>query len=165
MVPKIRKILYTTDLSENSVYAFYFAIDLAQKHNATIIILHVVEPVSPHARPFIGTERIVQVQKENVMEAIEEIKTRLQSFCRTVEGEIGAPCVELVSKTLVPLGLPPEEILNTADREDCDLIILGSHGKGFLAHTFLGNVSNAVLQRARKPVLIIPLPSGKSSLD
>jgi nucleotide-binding universal stress UspA family protein len=165
MVPKIRKILYARDLSENSVYAFYFAIDFAQKHNATIIILHVVEPVSPHARPFIGTEKIVKVQKENIMEATEEVKNRLQSFCRRVEGEIGAPCVELVSKTLVPLGHPPEEILNAADKEDCDLIILGTHGKGFLAHTFLGNVSNAVLQRARKPVLIIPLPSEKSNPD
>jgi nucleotide-binding universal stress UspA family protein len=165
MVPKIRNILYTTDLSENSVYAFYFAIDFAKKNNATIIILHVVEPVSPHARPFIGTEKIDKVQKENITEAIEEIKNRLQNFCRKVEGEIGAPCLDLVSKTLVPLGHPPEEILKTADKEDCDLIILGTHGKGFLAHTFLGSVSSAVLQRARKPVLIIPLPSGKSKLD
>jgi len=165
MVPKIRKILFATDLSENSVYAFYFAIELAKNHNATIIILHVVEPVSPHARIFIGTERIAEVQKENVSEAAEEIKKRLQNFCRRVEGEMGAPCVELVSKTLVPLGHPPEEILKTADKEDCDLILLGTHSRGFLAHTFLGNVSNAVLQRSRKPVLIVPLPSGKSKLD
>jgi nucleotide-binding universal stress UspA family protein len=48
MVPKIRKILYATDLSENSVHAFYFAIDFAQKHNANIIILHVVEPIPRH---------------------------------------------------------------------------------------------------------------------
>jgi nucleotide-binding universal stress UspA family protein len=165
MVPKIRKILFATDLSENSVYAFYFAIELAKQHNATIVILHAVEPVSPHARIFIGTERIAEVQKETVMEATEEIKNRLQNFCRKVEGEMGAPCVELVSKTLVPLGHPPEEILNAADKEDCDVIILGMHSKGFIAHTFLGDVSNAVLQRTRKPVLVIPLPSGKSKLD
>ena len=164
MIPKIGKILYATDLSENSAYAFYFAIDFAQKHNANIIILHVIEPISPHVYPYIGRETIVKTEKDHIEEAIEEIKNRLQSFCRRVEGEIGPPCIELVSKTLVPLGHPTEEILNTADREDCDLIILGTHGKGFLAHTFLGSVSSAVLHRARKPVFIIPLPSEKTNI-
>ena len=164
MIPKIGKILYATDLSENSAYAFYFAIDFAQKHNANIIILHVIEPISPHVYPYIERERVVETEKDSIKEAIEEIKNRLQSFCRRVEGEIGSPCIELVSKTLVPLGHPTEEILNTADREDCDLIILGTHGKGFLAHTFLGSVSSAVLHRARKPVFIIPLPSEKTNI-
>jgi nucleotide-binding universal stress UspA family protein len=165
MIPKIRNILYATDLSENSAYAFYFAIDFAQKHNANITILHVVEPISPEVMPYIERGKIVKMEKDNIGEAVEEIKNRLQSFCSRVEGEMGPPCVELVSKTLVPLGHPTEEILNTADREDCDLIILGSHGKGFLAHTFLGSVSSAVLHRARRPVFIIPLPSEKSNLD
>jgi acetoin utilization protein AcuB len=167
VTPQIKKILYATDLSENSAYAFYFAIDFAQKHNANIIILHVVEPlpIPPHVSPYIEKGRIVKIEKDNIKQATEKIKNRLQSFCRRVEGQIGPPCIELVSKTLVPLGHPTEEILNTADREDCDLIILGTHGKGFLAHTFLGSVSSAVLHRARKPVFIIPLPSEKTNID
>ncbi|HEX2965823.1 MAG TPA: universal stress protein [Syntrophorhabdaceae bacterium] len=43
MIPQIKKILYTTDLTKNSTYAFYYAIDLARKHDATITILHCVE--------------------------------------------------------------------------------------------------------------------------
>ena len=164
-MPKIRKILYATDLSENSAYAFYFAIDFAQEHNAAIIILHVVEPVSLDGMPYLERGKIVKIEKDNIKEAIEEIKNRLQSFCRKVEGKLGPPCIELVSKTLVPLGDPTDEILNTADREDCDLIILGTHGKGFLAHAFLGSVSSAVLHRTRKPVFMVPLPSEKSNLD
>ena len=165
MIPKIKKILYTTDLSQNSVYAFYFAVDLAQQHNANIIILHAVEPLSPAVMPYMEREKIAKIQKDNIGEAMEEIKNRLQSFCRRVEAQIGPPCVELVSKILVPLGHPMEEILNAADREDCDLIILGTHGKGFLAHTFLGSVSSAVLHRTRKPVFVIPLPSEKTDID
>jgi len=164
-VPKIRKILYATDLSENSAYAFYFEIDFAQEHNAAIIILHVVEPVSLDGMPYPERGKIVKIEKDNIKEAIEEIKNRLQSFCKKVEGKMGPPCIELVSKTLVPLGDSTDEILNTADREDCDLIILGTHGKGLLAHTFLGSVSSAVLRRTRKPVFIVPLPSEKSNLD
>ena len=165
MIPKINKILYATDLSENSAYAFYFAIDLAQKHNANIIILHAVEPIPPDIMPYIERETKVKIERDNIRESIEETKSRLQSFCTRVEGQTGPPCIELVSKTLVPLGHPTEEILNAADREDCDLIILGTHGKGFLAHTFLGSVSSAVLHRTRKPVFIIPLPSEKTNLD
>jgi nucleotide-binding universal stress UspA family protein len=164
MTPKIRKILYATDLSENSAYAFYFAVDFAQKYDANVIILHVVEPISSQVYAYIGREEIVKTTEDNIKQAVEEIKNRLQSFCRRVEGQMG-PCIELVSKTLVPLGHPAEEILNAADREDCDLVILGTHGKGFLAHTFLGSVSSAVLHRARKPVFIIPLPSEKTNMD
>jgi nucleotide-binding universal stress UspA family protein len=165
MIPKIRKILYATDLSENSAYAFHFAIDLAQKYSANIIILHAVEPIPADVMPYMERETKVKIEKDNIRESIEETKSRLQSFCTRVEGQIGPPCIELVSKTLVPLGHPTEEILNAADREDCDLIVLGTHGKGFLAHTFLGSVSSGVLHRARRPVFIIPLPSEKSNLD
>jgi nucleotide-binding universal stress UspA family protein len=45
------------------------------------------------------------------------------------------------------------------------VIVLGTHGKGFLAHTFLGSVSKAVLHRTRKPVFIIPLPSEKLPIE
>jgi nucleotide-binding universal stress UspA family protein len=165
MIPKIKKILYATDLSENSAYAFYFATDLAKKENASIVIIHAVEPISQAVMPYLGREEVVKIEKENIKQMIEEVKSRLQSFCVKVEGEIGPPCLGLVSKTLIPFGHPVEEILNAADKEDCDLIILGTHGKGFLANTFLGSVSSAVLHRTRKPVLIIPLPPEKSNLN
>jgi nucleotide-binding universal stress UspA family protein len=57
-----------------------------------------------------------------------------------------------------------EEILKAADEEQCSLIILGTHGKGFLKQTFLGSVARSVLDRARKPVFIIPLPREETGL-
>jgi nucleotide-binding universal stress UspA family protein len=63
------------------------------------------------------------------------------------------------------VGYPAEEILNVTDEEGCDLIILGTHGKGFLKQTFLGSVSNAILHRAQKPVLLIPFPSEKITIN
>jgi nucleotide-binding universal stress UspA family protein len=163
MIPKIKKILYATDLSKNSSYAFLYATDMAKRHNATIIILHAIEPIPPYAEVYTGmTEEIKRKQQE---ETVEEIKKHLQEFCKKVEDQIGPPCVELVSKILIPRGHPPEEILNAADEEGCDMIVLGTHGKGFLAHTFLGSVSSAVLHRTRKPVFIIPLPPEKTTID
>jgi nucleotide-binding universal stress UspA family protein len=163
MIPKIKKILYVTDLSKNSSYAFLYATDMAKKHNASIIILHAIEPIPPYAE--IYTNMRDEIKRKQQEETVEEIKKHLQEFCKKVEDQIGPPCVELVSKILIPRGHPPEEILNAADEEGCDMIVLGTHGKGFLAHTFLGSVSSAVLHRTRKPVFIIPLPPEKTTID
>jgi nucleotide-binding universal stress UspA family protein len=163
MIPLIKKILYATDLSKNSSYAFFYATDMAKRHDAKIVILHAIEPIPPYVEVYGALP--VNVKQRQQGEIIEEMKKHLQGFCKKAEAQIGPPCVELVSKILVPLGHPPEEILNAADKEGCDVIVLGTHGKGFLAHTFLGSVSSSVLHRTRKPVFIIPLPSEKTTTE
>ncbi len=170
MFPQIKKILYGTDLSKNSVYAFFYAVDMAKKHNASIVILHTIEPIGQHIYDEggggIGIEGVMKKAKKQEQEMdIEEIKKRLQAFCKKTETQIGPPCVDLVSKILVPLGHPVEEILNAVDDEHCDAIVLGTHGKGFLRQTFLGSVAGSVLERTRKPIFIIPLPSEKTNID
>jgi nucleotide-binding universal stress UspA family protein len=167
MMPEIKKILYATDLSKNSAYAFFYAADMAKRHNARIVILHAIEPIRPiYAEgEFFRVEAILGRAKKQEKETdLEEIKKRLMEFCRRTEDQIG-PCMELVSKILVPLGHPVEEILKAADEESCDAIVLGTHGKGFLKQTFLGSVAGSVLERARKPVFIIPLPLEKTNID
>ncbi len=163
MIPQIKKILYATDLSKNSSYAFLYAIDMAKKHNAKIVIIHAIEPIPRYAELYgTITEEFKKRQDEELKESM---KNSLLRFCKKAEDQIGPPCLELVSKILVVRGHPPEEILNAASGEGCDVIVLGSHGKGFLAHTFLGSVSNAVLHRTRKPVFIIPLPSEELTIE
>jgi len=163
MTPQIKKILYATDLSKNSSYAFLYAIDMAKKHDARIVILHAIGPIPAYAEVHAAvTDEFKKKQHE---EFVESMKKHLQGFCKKAEAQIGPPCLELVSKILVPVGHPPEEILNAADEEGCDVIVIGTHGKGFLAHAFLGSVSNAVLHRTQKPVFIIPLPLEETKID
>jgi nucleotide-binding universal stress UspA family protein len=163
MIPQIKKILYATDLNKNSSYAFLYAIDMAKKHDARIVILHAVEPIPAYAEVYGAmTDEFKKKQHEEI---IESMKKHLQGFCKKAETQMGSPCLELVYKILVPVGHPPEAILNAADNEGCDVIVIETHGKGFLSHTFLGSVSNAVLHRTRKPVFIIPLPSEKTAVD
>jgi nucleotide-binding universal stress UspA family protein len=78
---------------------------------------------------------------------------------------MGISSVDLVSNILIRLGNPVQEILKAVDEEGCDVIVLGTHGKGILTQTFLGSVSNSVLQRARKPVFLVPLPSENITND
>jgi len=108
MIPLIKKILYATDLSENSSYAFLYAIDIAKKYDARIIILHAIEPMPPYAEVY-GT-LTDEFRKKQHEEMIESMKNNLQGFCKKTETQIGSPCVELVSKILVPVGHPPEAI-------------------------------------------------------
>ncbi len=168
MIPEIKNILYATDLSKNSSYAFFYAADMAKRHNARIVILHSIEPVR-HIYGEGASYRIEEMMKgakeQERKSDIEEIKGGLHEFCKKAEAQIGPPCVELVSKILVPSGHPVEEILKAADEEGCDVIVLGTHGKGFLRQTFLGSVAGSVLERTRKPVFIVPLPSDKTNID
>ena len=164
MIPQINKILYATDLSKNASYAFFYAVDMAKRHNARIVILHSIERI----RHMYGerVEKILQETKDQERKTdTKEIKKGLQEFCERTETQIGPPCVKLVSKILVPLGHPVEEILKATDDEGCDVIVLGTHGKGFLRQTFLGSVAVSVLERTRKPVFIVPLPSEKPNID
>jgi nucleotide-binding universal stress UspA family protein len=163
MIPQVKKILYATDLSKNSSYAFLYATDMARKHDARIAILHVIEPLPPYAETFSGIT--AEMKQKHLEETVQEMRGQLQLFCKKAEARIGPPCVELVSNILLVRGHPPEEILNAANEEGCDVIVLGTHGKGFLAHAFLGSVSEEVLHRTRKPVFIIPLPPEETSID
>ena len=157
MNPQIKKILYATDLSQNSSYAFLYAIDMARTHDASIVILHAVEPIPAYAKVYVNTPD--ETDKQWLDDLVQSIKKRLEGFCEKTGARTGLPCAELISKILVTVGHPPEEILNAAEKEGCDVIVVGAHGKGFLTHAFLGSVSDAVLHRTRKPVFIIPLPS------
>ena len=163
MIPQIKKILYATDLSENSSYAFLYAIDLAQRRDAKIVILHAIEPIPGSVVRSFGMVR--EAEEHRQKEAVELIKTRLREFCKNMEVQTGTRCPELISDILVSTGHAADEILNTADQKECDLIVLGTHGKGFLAHTFLGSVASAVLHRTRMPVFIIPLPSSNATVN
>ncbi len=160
MIPQVKKILYATDLSKNSEYAFYYAVDMAKRHDAEIIILHAIEPI-PASTFGTATDKAEHSQHEVSMEVI---RNRLQKFCEKVEEKNSLACVHLVAKVVVEVGYPAEEILKAADEEGCDLIVLGSHGKGFLRHAFLGSVTRSVLERTRKPVFTIPLPSERTSI-
>jgi len=159
MIPKIKKILYATDLSKNSAYAFYYALGMAEKNGAKIVLLHVVEPIPTLGMGF--KDFIEMIEHERKKESVQEIERRTKIITKSITSDIR----KLISKIIVRMGYPIEEILKMADEERCDVIILGSHGKGVLTQTLLGSVCNAVLQRTRKPVFTIPLPLEETKID
>lgn len=163
MIPQIKKILFPTDLSKNSAYAFYYAVHMARRDEAKIVILHAVEPLPPMLISF--DDFVYKVAKDRWDETVKKFKERIQDISVKVDARMGISSVDLISNIVIRLGHPVEEILKAAEEEGCDVIVLGTHSKGFLEQTFLGSVSSSVLLRTRKPVFIVPLPSKDINLD
>jgi nucleotide-binding universal stress UspA family protein len=105
MIPQIKKILYTTDLSDNSAYVFRYAINSAKKHDAKIIFLHVLEQMSPTTealvRSHISVEQERKIQEEKVTYTMDRIQKRLKFFCEK-ELKDDPECTDRVESIEVP---------------------------------------------------------------
>ena len=161
MIPEIKRILYATDLSENARYAFGYAVSLADRYNAKISIINVVEELSPFAQSMVedivGTEKLQTLQKEKKSKVFESIRQRLDEFCQQTIQEI-PECSLAVERTIVESGQPVDAIIRHAEEVDADMIVMGSHGQGMLADVTMGSTSRRVLRRCSRPVLVIRLP-------
>lgn len=161
MIPKIQNVLYATDLSKNSAYAFRYAVNTARQHDAKIHLLHVIEPLSPQEEAlvlaYVKKEEIDRRRKDATENLRERIEERLKQFAER-ELQDDPETLKRVVGVHIVQGNPATEILNMSDKLGCDIIIMGTHGKGVISHAFLGSVSEKVLHRIRKPVYIIPLP-------
>jgi nucleotide-binding universal stress UspA family protein len=167
MIPRIKKILYATDLTKNSAYAFRYAVNSAQKHEAEIHILHVVETMSPQTQGllsmYMGPDKIDQLHDETKRNLTRRIEERLMEFARReLKGD--PKTLKRVASIKVAMGDPAEEILKKMDELKADILILGMHGRDIIKHTFLGRVSERVLHRIRKPVFLIPLPEEETDI-
>jgi nucleotide-binding universal stress UspA family protein len=165
MQPEIKHILYATDLSPNSSHAMRYASLIARQNNARITILHVVEAPSPNTYAMLsshlGHAEMQSKREEHVSYHIEQIRKRLDKLCEK-ECRYDPELVSRVENIEVREGFPAEEILKDAAAVDCDLIVMGTHGKGALENTFVGSVARQVLRRSRHPVFVVPLPKGHS---
>jgi len=164
MIPDIKKILYATDLSENARYAFGYAVNLANRHDAKITVLHVAEDLSSFAgsmvADIIGEKRLADIKLEKEKEIISDITARLEEFCKDVQREAPS-CPFVVDNTIVVNGHPVDQIVHQAEEMEADLIVIGSHGRGGLADVTMGSTSRRVLRRCAMPVLVVRLQKDK----
>ena len=160
MVPVVSNILYATDLSPNSAHALSHAVNMALRYKAKIIALHVIEedPVNmAMLEGYISQAQIDEYTARRTSTSKARMKKRFSILCEENFKDPDA-CMRTLARTEVCKGFPAEAILEKADEFNCDVIVMGTHGKGFLRQTFLGSVAKRVLRRSRKPVYIIPLP-------
>jgi nucleotide-binding universal stress UspA family protein len=135
------RILVPTDGSRQADHAFEQALDLAETYDAEVHLLYVVD-VSALAGEFDAVTVIDQLE-----EAGREITDRL----RERAAEAGVERVE----TSVVEGVPHRTILDYADENDVDLVVMGTHGRTGLDRYLLGSVTEKVVRLSDAPVLTV----------
>jgi nucleotide-binding universal stress UspA family protein len=163
MIPEIKKILYTTDLSKNARFAFSYAASLANQYGAKVTIFHVLEDLPAGSKGLvtsvIGDTRWQELKKRNEEEVLDTIKMRLKNFCEDMGAEL-KDCPFIVDNILVKIGQPVQEILDLAKSTNFDIVVMGTHGQGILADAMMGSTARRVIRRSEIPVLVIRLPEG-----
>lgn len=142
----INTILVPTDFSETSTLALDAAKDLAQKFKASIHLLHIVQdPLSQSwALESYGT------MPADLLKDLEKLAQK--DLDKAIpESERSAYKARLVTE----VGAPFSKIIDYAKSHDVDLIVMGTHGRGMLAHAILGSVTERVVRLAPCPVLTV----------
>ena len=161
MIPEINKILYVTDLSENSRHAFAYAASIANRYGAGVTVLHVMEEiptqVSMQIEFYLGDDDWYKIRNGNKQELIDTIKSRLNKFCEEASNEL-TECPFITDETVVEQGFPSNVILDYARKGNFDLIVMGTHGHSAFVDAMMGGTTRRVLRLSRIPVLAVRLP-------
>ena len=167
----IKRILYATDLSENARYAMAYAVSLANTYGAQIVILHVIDEtpdsVEAGVEGYISAEDWEDIKKRNLDETRDiligkrrdntMLREVLDRFCQNLRPGTNDH-ESAMDETLIEVGNPVVKILETAAEKKCDLIVMGTHGRGALLDAMMGSTTNRVTRRAKIPVLSVRLP-------
>ena len=152
----LKHILVPTDFSETSEAAAKYGVALARAFNATLHLLH----VEPRRDLQIMVERELVVEKSLTDPAA---RTSPQNAARELLGRIltAHEEKELRAEYVLRasgLGGPYVEIVRYAKERTIDLIVMGTHGRGFVAHMLMGSVAEKVVRKAPCPVLTVRHP-------
>jgi len=149
---KIKKILAPTDLSDLSCVGLRYAMETAAECKAEVIVFFTVPigedwfPSSEGAAP-----EHDYVAKEKIL---------LDKFLRDkFADELGRVKV----KQKVAVGAAHSSIVEFAEPEKVDIIVMSTHGRTGLGHILIGSVTEKVVERAPCPVLVVPRTRGASA--
>ena len=142
----ISRILVAVDFSEHAKAALVHGLELARANGARLELAHVLQmPVYPYFyAPVPGPPPIEQ---------IEGLRERCQrAFARLIE-ETGA--ADVAAEPTLLEGHPSDAVVRHAETSESDLIVVGSHGLTGLKRLLIGSTSEAIVQHATVPVLLV----------
>ncbi len=140
----IKKILAPTDFSDLSARGVRYACQLAKDVGAELIIFNVV---------LLDETNVVDKRE------VERHKKRLDEF---MTEKITGSGAGLTIRKVVDAGQPYGAIIDCAENEGVDLIVMSSHGRSGLSRMLIGSVTDKTLRGASCPVLVVPLEKGKN---
>jgi nucleotide-binding universal stress UspA family protein len=146
----LKKILVPTDFGEAADAALTYARALARNFDASIAVLHVAEDAS--ARMFAGE---VYVAVPPTLQQDIEGAARKELDRRLIDND---PNPIVMRPMVIASNAPALSIVNYAKETGIDLIVMGTHGRGPMAHLLMGSVAERVVRLASCPVLVVRHP-------
>jgi nucleotide-binding universal stress UspA family protein len=144
MVPRFERLLVPTDFSPTSAHALEYAVALARHSGAAIHLLHVLNyPVEGAASP------------EGYWVGLSELRDEMKKDATRQLAELAATLAGVTVTTEVLEGNPARSIVQAAKDRDCQLIVMGTHGRSGFSHLILGSVAERVVRTAARPVLTV----------
>ena len=141
-----KMILVPLDGSKRAEAILGHVEELAQRYRAKVILLRVVDPPSLYTVP--GTAYV-----QSHLQDLRQRTKRAESYLAAIQGEFREKGIEAqICVDYVPV---VEAIIETAQREDADLIAMASHGRSGLSRVFYGSVAAGVLHRVDRPLLLV----------
>lgn len=141
--PKLERILVPMDFSTEAQPALTYAVMLAKKFHARIILVHVVELVSGPMDPTFGYVPVADGPQVAAAQA------RLKGIAAETVPQ------ELLETSEIRLGVPYYQITIAAKDLNIDLIVITTHGHTGLSHVFLGSTAERIVRHAPCPVLTV----------
>jgi nucleotide-binding universal stress UspA family protein len=144
----IKKILFPTDFSVASDYALSYAVFIAKRFGAGMLLMHVVDTsydIAGFYIPHISVEKLMQEMESSA-------ETRLKKLGGKISGSVK------VNEYAVKRGIPYKEIIKLSKKRGIDMIIMGTHGKSGTDHFFFGSTTERVMKQTDCPVLTIRPP-------
>jgi universal stress protein A len=145
---ELKRILVPTDFSKYSLNALKYAAAFAEKFQTDLYLLHVVQDLSLFVPDALSGTPPYLPPADQMLAAVRE------SLDRLALQELD----KLTVHRLVREGAPFYEIIACARENDVDMIIMGTHGRGLLAHMLMGSVAEKVVRKAPCPVLTVRHP-------
>ncbi|MGM0605248.1 MAG: universal stress protein [Halobacteriota archaeon] len=146
-------ILVPTDGSAEGRQAIAHAIELATVHDASVHALYVVNTASYAGLPMESSwEGVDEMLRADATDAVAEV--------RQLGDRAGIPV-----ETAVVDGTPSKRIVRYAETEGCDLIVMGTHGRGGIDRLLLGSVTEKVVRASKVPVLTVRVSDADVEAD
>jgi nucleotide-binding universal stress UspA family protein len=160
VLPEIRTILYCTQMGPGAALTFRHAYLLAEKLDARIVVLHVVETLNADqevaVERYVGAGTIEELTAQGERNAGAELARRVRLFCHQEAGGEGGD--ERVTKIIVDEGHAARRILDRVEDLGVDLVVMGSHGRSPVMKAVLGSTAQRVVCGSPVPVLLVRTP-------
>lgn len=144
---EIKNILYPTDFSEYADHARAYVVEMGKAFRSRVLLMHTIQAPS-HYEVAYNYELAI-----NVEEIGERRQKAADAKIAEIADKIRAEGVEV--ETLITLGSAFVDIVSTARTRNTDLIILSTHGWGFVKHVLMGSTAERVVRKAPCPVLTV----------